>query len=147
MCTGILSPSSPFTVIPEIIFPSGSFTRYVVNVTEPVTFECIATGIPPPTIEWFRGDMLLTPEEASGSGQNLVSTDEVNLRLMLSEPSQMLVPTPTGNIYQVERTLTFNTDGNDTDLYACVASNINSVQQNATQDFELFVLGRSSYVS
>ena len=112
------------------------------NVTEPVTFECIATGIPPPTIEWFRGDMLLTPEEA-GSGQILVSTD---LRLMLSEPSQMMVPTPSGNIYQVERTLTFNTNGSDTGLYACVASNVNQVQQNATQDFALYVLGKSRNV-
>ena len=125
------------------------------NVTEPVTFECIATGIPPPTIEWFRGDMLLAPEEA-GSGQNLVLTPEeagsgqnlisTHLHLMLSEPSQMLVPTPSGNIYQVERTLTFNTNGSDSDLYACVASNVNQVQQNATQDFALYVLGRSRNV-
>ena len=125
------------------------------NVTEPVTFECIATGIPPPTIQWFRGDMLLTPEEA-GSGQNLVLTPEetgsgqnlvnTHLRLMLSEPSQMLVPTPSGNIYQVERTLTFNTNGSDTGLYACMASNVNQVQQNATQDFTLYVLGRSRNV-
>lgn len=113
------------------------------NVTEPVTFECIATGIPPPTIQWFRGDMLLAPEEASGGGQNLLSTNEVNLHLMLSEPSQMLVPTLTGTIYQVERNLTFNTNGSGTDLYTCIASNINEVQPNVTQDFTLSVLGRS----
>ena len=112
------------------------------NVTEPVTFECIATGIPPPTIQWFRGDMLLAPEEASGSGQNLLSTNEVNLHLTLSEPSQMLVPTLTGAIYQVERNLTFNTNGSGTDLYTCIASNINEVQPNVTQDFTLSVLGR-----
>jgi len=114
-----------------------------VNVTEPVTFECIATGIPPPTIQWFRGDMLLAPEEASGSSQNLLSTNEVNLHLMLSEPSQMLVPTLTGAVYQVERNLTFNTNGSGTDLYTCIASNINEVQPNVTQDFTLSVLGRS----
>ena len=113
------------------------------NVTEPVTFECTATGIPPPTIQWFRGDMLLAPEEASGSGQNLLSTNEVNLHLMLSEPSQMLVPTLTGAVYQVERNLTFNTNGSGTDLYTCIASNINEVQPNVTQDFTLSVLGRS----
>lgn len=113
------------------------------NVTEPVTFECIATGIPPPTIQWFRGDMLLAPEETSGGGQNLLNTNEVNLHLMLSEPSQMLVPTLTGTIYQVERNLTFNTNGSGTDLYTCIASNINEVQPNVTQDFTLSVLGRS----
>ena len=116
------------------------------NITEPVTFECIATGIPPPTIQWFRGDIFLTPEETSGSGQNLLSNDELNLRFMLSEPSEMLVPTPSGNIYQVERTLTFNTNGGDTGLYTCMASNINEVQPNVTQAFELSVLGRSGDV-
>ena len=130
-------------MIPEIIFPNDSFTGYVINVTDSVTFECIATGIPPPTIQWFRGDMLLTPEGELGSGQSLVSTGELNSRLMLGEPSQMMIPTPAGNIYQVERNLTFDTNGSDTDTYTCMASNINAVQPIATQNFTLFVQGRS----
>ena len=130
-------------MIPEIIFPSNSFTGYVINVTDSVTFECTATGIPPPTIQWLRGGMLLTPEGELGSGQSLVSTGELNSRLMLGEPSQMMIPTPAGNIYQVERNLTFNTNGSDTDTYTCMASNINAVQPIATQNFTLFVQGRS----
>jgi len=134
-------------VIPEIIFPNDSFTGYVINVTDTVTFECIATGIPPPTIQWFRGGMLLTPEGMLGNGQSLVSTGELNSRLTLGEPSQMMIPTPAGRIYRVERTLTFSTNGSDTDTYTCMASNINAVQPIATQNFTLFVQGRSWDIS
>ena len=85
--------------------------------------------------------MLLTPEGELGNGQSL--SGELNSRLTLGEPSQMMIPTPAGNIYQVERTLTFNTNGSDTDTYTCMASNINAVQPNATRNFTLFVQGRS----
>ena len=113
------------TVIPEIIFPNDSFAGYVVNVTDPVTFECAATGIPPPTIQWLRDGVMLS------SG------------VILSEPSQTLVPAPmgTGMIYQVERTLTFTTTASDTDTYTCEASNTNTVQPTVTQNFILFVQG------
>ena len=112
-------------VIPKIIFPNDSFAGYVVNVTNSVTFECTATGIPPPTIQWFRDGVLLS------SG------------VMLSEPSQTLVPAPmgTGMIYQVEQTLTFTTASNNTDTYTCEASNINEVEPTVTQNFTLFVQG------
>ena len=114
-------------MIPEIIFPNDSFAGYVINVTDPLTFECIATGIPPPTIQWFRGGVLLS------SG------------VMLSEPSQTLVSAPmgTGMIYQVERTLTFTTAASDTGTYTCEASNINEVQPTTTQNYTIFVQSES----
>ena len=114
-------------VIPKIIFPNDSFAGYVINVTDPVTFECIATGIPPPTIQWSRDGMLLSS------------------RVMLSEPSQTMVSAPmgTGMIYQVEQTLTFTTASNNTDTYTCEASNINEVQPTVAQNFTLFVQGES----
>ena len=114
-------------MIPKIIFPNDSFAGYVVNVTDPVTFECTATGIPPPTIQWFRDGVLLS------SG------------VVLSEPSQTMVSAPmgTGMIYQVERTLTFTTAANNTGTYTCEASNINVVQPTVTQNFTLFVQGES----
>ena len=108
-------------MIPEIILPNESFTGFVINVTDTVTFECIATGIPPPAIQWFRGGMLLTPDGLLGSGQSLVSTDELNSRLKLGEPSQMMIPTPAGRIYQVERTLTFNTNGPQITFSKCTS--------------------------
>ena len=112
-------------VIPEIIFPTDSFAGYIVNVTDAVIFECTATGIPPPTIQWFRDGVLLS------SG------------VMLSEPSQTLVSATmgTGMIYQVERTLNFTTAANDTGTYTCEASNINLMQPTVAQNFELFVQG------
>ena len=114
-------------VIPEIIFPNDSFAGYAVNVTDPMIFECIATGIPPPTIQWSRDGVLLSS------------------RVMLSEPFQTLVPAPMGTrmIYQVERTLTFNTTANHTGTYTCEASNINMVQPTVAQNFTLFVQGKS----
>ena len=54
-----------------------------------------------------------------------------------------MISTATGIIYQVERTLTFNTTANDTGTYTCEASNINVVQPTATQNFTLFVQGES----
>ena len=112
-------------MIPAIIFPNDSFAEYVVNVTDPVTFGCTATGIPPPTIQWFRDGVLLS------SG------------VVLSEPSQTMVSATmgTGMIYQVERTLTFTTAASNTDTYTCEASNTNVVQPTATQNFTLFVQG------
>lgn len=133
----------------EVVFPDNNFAGYVVNVTDPVTFECIAIGILPPTIQWFRGDMLLTTEESSGgsagsgdsggSGEILVGADQLISRLMLSEPSQILIPTLTGNIYHVQRSLTFSTISNDTDTYSCMASN--EVKQTVSQMFTLLVQG------
>ena len=110
-------------VIPDITFPANDSFTYTVNVTDPVTFECVATGIPPPTIQLFRDGVLLS------SG------------VMLSEPSQTMVPAPmgTGMIYQVERTLTFTTAASDTGTYTCEASNINVMQPTVAQNFELFV--------
>ena len=100
---------------------------YTVNVTDPVTFGCTATGIPPPTIQWFRDGVLLS------SG------------VMLSEPSQTMVSAPigTGLIYEVERTLTFYTAASDTDTYTCDASNTNMVRPTVAQNFTLFVQGKS----
>ena len=115
------------TVIPEIIFPNDSSPGYIVNVTDPVTFVCTATGIPPPTIRWFRDGVLLSS------------------RVVLSEPSQTTVPAPmgTGMIYQVERTLTFVTTDSDADTYTCEASNMNVVQSATAQNFTLFVQGNT----
>ena len=106
----------------------------VINLTDTVKFECIAIDIPPPAIQW---GMLLTPEGVLGNGQSLASTGELNSRLTLGEPSQMMIPTPAGRIYQVECILTFSINGSDTDTYTCMACNINAVKPIATQNLTL----------
>ena len=105
------------------------------NENDPVTFTCSATGIPPPEITWIRSGVVL-----DGS---------VDSRISLSNPSDPeIVSTTGGNISFVSRSLTLsNTRDNDSDTYACVASNGNAVTPNVTQIFELFVNGKSGTYS
>ena len=113
-------------MIPNITFPVDS-TVYVVNETDPVTFTCSATGIPPPEINWMRNGMPIS-----------------NARVTLSNPTMPeLYPTDGGNIFLVSRNLTLaNTMDADSGTYTCVASNGNAVTPSDTQDFELFVNGK-----
>ena len=115
-------------VIPSILTPPVNFT-YVVNETDPVIFMCSATGIPPPEITWMRNGVLLD--------------NNVDPRISLSNPSdQEAFPTTGGDIYSVSCNLTIsNTRDNDSDNYACVASNGNARTPSVTQDFELVVQG------
>ena len=120
---------SLFSVVSDItvFVPEGS--RYVVNVTDTVTFQCRVTGFPPPTIQWFRGTQPLDP-----------TTDS---RISLSEHQNL--PAPVG-LSTVERTLTItnvmaNAMINDTaEDYRCTATNIAS-DGTDTETFELFVQG------
>ena len=118
-------------MVPEIVFTED----YIVNQFEEVTFECNATGIPAPYINWYRnGDLL---NEAFDS------------RISLSERT---VSGPVDQIatdlFTVYRNLTFNyTRDDDTDTYTCAAGNGNAWMPNVTQDFELFVRGRSHYTA
>ena len=97
------------------------------NETDPVTFTCSATGIPPPEITWIRNGVPFS-----------------NTRVTLSNPTMPeLYPTDGGNIFLVSRNLTLaNTMDADSGTYTCVASNGNAVTPNDTQDFELFVNGK-----
>ena len=45
-------------VIPVIDFPPDDF-QYIVNEGMPATFACIATGIPPPEIVFYLGNVEL----------------------------------------------------------------------------------------
>ena len=102
---------------------------YVVNETEPVTFTCSATGIPPPEITWMRNGVPLD--------------NNVDPCISLSPSDPEVFPTTGGNIYSVSRSLTIsNTRDNDSDTYTCVASNGNAVTPSVDQDFELIVQGK-----
>ena len=48
------------TVVPTITsyLPAG-YSYYVVNVTDDIIFQCTATGVPPPDIQWYRGNVRL----------------------------------------------------------------------------------------
>ena len=111
-------------MVPEITFTED----YTVNQFDEVVFECRATGIPAPYINWYRNGIRLNAASDS--------------RISLSDP--VVTPPATSNdVYEVSRTLTFNyTRDDDTGTYTCVAGNGNAQTPNVTQDFQLFVRGR-----
>ena len=85
-----------------------------------VTFECTATGIPAPTITWYRDNAIFDQENDSRVIINSTTTED-------------------GLLYQVVETLTINeTKDNDSKSYSCQASN---AAGNDTAVFELVVQG------
>ena len=115
------------TVNPIItsFLPPGD-TRYVVNVSDPVTFQCSATGVPPPTIQWYRGGRLLD--------------SSMDSRLNLSNAT---INAPPRSLATVSRTLTISSVmASDADTsYSCNASNAASVGV-ASEVFEMFIQGK-----
>ena len=116
-------------VRPEItsLAPGG---RFVINQSDPVTFVCVATGIPAPTIQWYRGNMLL-----SGTNSRITINDTV---------SSM----PFGDVASVGSSLSIDsTRGSDSGTYRCVATNnlinINDIEIGIDEDnITLFVQGK-----
>ena len=108
---------------------------YVVNKTLAVTFMCNATGIPPPTIQWYRDQTLL-----SGTMGSDFSGTDLNSRVVVDEPN---VESSLGEVSTVSRSLTvINAMDGDTGTYRCVATNeaMNGIDM---ENFELFVQRKS----
>ena len=105
--------------------------RLVVNQTDSVTFECSATGIPTPLIQWYRGDLLI---DGTGPGIN----SRVNLTTTFNAPL--------GGLGTAMSNLTISdTVGGDSGNYICVATNeltnYTEITQRLSDDeiIELFV--------
>ena len=102
----------------------------VVNQTNPATFNCSATGIPTPLIQWYQGNLLLN---GTGLGSRVDMSSTVNA--------------PFGEVGEVVSMLTIsNTMGADSGNYTCVATNelINYTETIVGRDQEsiaLFVQG------
>ena len=94
---------------------------YVTNETNPVTFQCTTTGIPTPSITWYRDGAILLPSKDS-------RITNFSKQLMLFS-----------GLYQVTQSLTINTTtDHDSGNYSCVANNTVS---SDTATFELKVQG------
>ena len=101
--------------------------NYTVNLGDIATFQCVATGIPAPTITWFRG------------GVELNASDP---RVTFNAPSNS---TNAEMVYQVARTLTLDmTEDNDSDTYQCRATNA-AMPGMDTMNFTLIVQSEYYY--
>ena len=124
-------------VVPEIVF-SAPVGGYVVNETFAVTFMCNATGIPPPTIQWYRDQTLL-----SGTMGSDFSGTDLNSRVVVDEPT---IESSLGEeVSTVSRSLTvMNAMDGDTGTYRCEATN-EAMGGMDMENFELFVQGMIWY--
>ena len=106
-------------------------TRYIANVSSMVTFRCMAVGVPPPDIQWYRGEILINS-----------TTD---MRVMIDDAD---VTEPERELATVTRALSLsNTNTNDSRTdYTCRASNI-AMNGIYFRDFELFVQGMLNIVN
>ena len=79
---------------------------YIVNEMNAVTFLCMSTGIPLPTILWFKENSLLNDSES---------------RVCIGDAGSQLL---TSLLYQATQNLTvYNTSSEDTGNYSCLVEN------------------------
>ena len=109
------------------VYPDPSLMNYTVNMGDVVTFQCVASGIPAPSITWFR------------NGTELSSA--VNSRVTLGDLSEATsVADNAGEmIFQTSRVFALSmTEDDDSGSYKCRASN-NATNGSDTETFELIV--------
>ena len=109
------------------VYPDPSQMNYAVNMGDVVTFQCVATGIPAPSITWFRN-----------------GTELSNSRVTLSDTSDNTTTDGDGEmILQTTRTLNLSmTEDGDSGSYECRASN-GATPGNDSESLELIVQSES----
>ena len=106
------------------VYPDPSQMNYTVNMGDVVTFQCVATGIPAPSITWFRNGIEL-------AGPRYTFSDLSDPSLVMSVAGEM--------VYQTSRNLSASmTADGDSGPYECRANNIATPGQD-TESFELIV--------
>jgi hypothetical protein len=123
-------------VTPEVIsvYPEPSQMNYTVNMTGTVTFECAVTGIPEPSITWFR------------NGTELSDADS---RVTINDPSDAMsvMDGAGGMIFLVTRTLNISmSQDEDSGSYECRGSN-DATPGVDVESFELIVQSKSYSVT
>ena len=102
---------------------SSSTNTYTSVEASPVVFQCTATGIPTPSITWYRNGTVLSSIS--------------DPRITVGSPSQQLL---SSGVYQVTQTLTItNTADSDSGNYSCVGNNSVGMDTSA---FVLSVRGK-----
>ena len=104
-------------VAPDIVT---SNKTVIINEMSPITFQCNVTGIPAPSITWYKNEEILSPNSGSC--------------ITLDLPSQQLL---SSGLNQVTQTLTISsTRDEDSGDYSCVCTNVVGMD---TAKFELTV--------
>ncbi|KAL5487212.1 hypothetical protein EMCRGX_G019787 [Ephydatia muelleri] len=112
-------------VPPNITSPAAGFT-YTANSSDPVTFQCTASGIPPPLITFY-------------DSYGPLSSD-VDPRVILSDPITGSVTIGQQTVSTTSRNLTINsTRDGDSGNYTCVVSNQGVTTLYSNRTFQLVV--------
>ena len=110
------------SVPPNITSPAAGFT-YTVNSPDLVTFQCTASGIPPPLITFYG-----------------VPISAVDPRIIISDPIIGSVTIGQQTVSTTSRSLTINsTRDGDSGNYTCVASNQGVATLYSNQTFQMVV--------
>ena len=123
----ILTSFFPVSPVVITVYPDSSQIEYTVNLGNMVTFFCEATGIPPPSITWYR------------NGTKLDSF--INPRVTLSQNSGplALIDNNGETFFLVNRTLVLRmSEDGDSGIYECNAGN-EATQGEDSMQFELVV--------
>ena len=112
------------TVLPVVtsVYPEVGQTNYTVNETDSIIFECTATGIPAPDIDFDFGDITARVD---------VRESSLPVEVTRNQDGEI--------VYQVTRTAMINrTMDSDSGVYMCGANNDVGMDQ---ESFELIVQG------
>ena len=125
------------TVSPVVtrVSPDPTQTNYIVDRDNSVTFECEATGIPPPIIIWYKNGM-----EFSNTTNSRVTLSQHSVPTAIMDGNGEMV------YYSINRTLTlWMSEDEDSDSYECMASNL-ATPGEASMEFTLIVQSKACYV-
>ena len=112
-------------VLPVVtsVYPEVGQMNYTVNESEPVTFECTATGILAPNIEFNFSNI---------ASRVQTGTPSTPIEVARMSDGEM--------VYQVTQTAVLNsTVGSDSGMYWCIATN--DIPGVDSEQFELIVQG------
>ena len=113
------------------VYPKVGQMNYTVNETDTVTFECSATGIPPPTITWLR------------NGRELNDMTDFHVSVSIPIEIDFRRDNDGETVVLVTRSLDFtNVADSDSGTYICMATNdVNPCSNIVINGFELIVQG------
>ena len=116
------------------VYPDPSQMNYTVNMGDVVTFQCVATGIPAPSITWFRNGT-----ELSNSRVTLSDLSEATNVADVDDTREMIL--------QTSRTINLSmTEDGDSGSYECRASNDGTPGEDS-ESLELIVQSESLLIS